>query len=276
MAPILTKLAKVLPSFISPSLLTLLTVPFSLAYLYYLSIGNYVLAIILLIVSALLDALDGALARLRGIASPRGALLDSSVDRINDVIYAFSLHYLGVPWPLVFLWGTGSILISLTRAAAEIERVKLEGFGLMERGDRVVALLLLILIHYAESKVTPVSFKYTNAFAAGLTALIWLTVFQRSLISGSRLAMWVGLNLSILTFVLLTKGMSQALGFFGYTGALTHIYIALRAKSLGLPYPLDQPDVILDSLMLLSFIYLMGTPSWIFAIIRLIRYLKKL
>ncbi len=274
--PFLKRLVKYIPSSVPPSALTLLTIPFSILYLYYIIEGKFVIAIAMLIASAILDALDGALARFRGIASPQGALLDSTVDRINDVIYSVSLYFLGVPWIVVFLWGTGSILVSLTRAAAEAEGSKLEGYGIMERGDRIVALLILILIHIAEYKFTPVSFKYTSAFAAGLTALIWLTVFQRSLLSGSRLAAWVGLNLSIITFVVLTKGMANLLGFLGYTGALTHIYVALRGRSLGLNYPADMPDIALDSLMLLSFIYLAGTPSWIFAITRFIRYFNML
>ena len=275
-SPLLKRIARHVPSFITPSMLTLSTIPFSLLYLYYIAKGEFLLAIVMLILSAILDALDGSLARLRGLASPRGALLDSTVDRINDVIYSISLYFLGVPWTIVFLWGSGSILVSLTRAAAEVEGVKLEGYGIMERGDRVVAILILILIHMAELKLEPVSFKYTTAFAAGLTALIWLTVIQRSSFSGSKLAAWVGLNLTIITFVLLTKGMDNLLGFLGYTGALTHIYVALRGKTLGLDYPVDMVDIALDSLMLLSFIYLAGTPSWIFSISRFVRYLREL
>ncbi len=275
-SPLLKQLARHIPSFISPSILTLSTIPFSLLYLYYIAKGEFLLAIAMLLISAILDVLDGAVARLRGIASPKGALLDSTVDRINDVIYSISLYFLGVPWTIIFLWGSGSILVSLTRAAAEVEGTKLEGYGIMERGDRIVALLVLILIHIAELRLEPVSFKYTTAFAAGLTALIWLTVIQRSLFSGSRLAAWIGLNLTIITFVLLTKGMSNLLGFLGYTGALTHVYVALRGKALGLDYPMDRVDIALDSLMLLSFIYLAGTPSWVFAILRFARYLREL
>ncbi len=275
-SPLLKLLVKRIPSFVKPSMLTLLTIPFSLLYLYYVVKGELLLAIIMLLISAILDALDGSLARLRGVASPQGALLDSTVDRINDVIYSISLYFLGVPWTIVFLWGSGSILVSLTRAAAEVEGIKLEGYGLMERGDRILALLILILIHIAELRFEPVSFKYTTAFAAGLAALIWLTVIQRSLFSGSKLAAWIGLNLTIITFVLLTKGMDNLLGFLGYTGALTHVYVALRGKALGLEYPMDMIDISLDSLMLLSFIYLAGTPSWIFSISRFVRYLREL
>lgn len=101
--------------------------------------------LLLLVLCALPDVLDGAVAKASGTAGPRGAFFDSVVDRVTD-----SLLLGGVAWylagehagriavlPLAVL--AASMLISYERAKAESLGFDARG-GLMERAERIIAL----------------------------------------------------------------------------------------------------------------------------------------
>ena len=104
-------------------------------------------AALLLLTSGLLDAIDGSVARVRSETSPRGALLDSVVDRLEDAMYAYGLLLLGLPQPLVYLLLTLSLLFSYVRARYEsLASQSLEGVGLMERGERILAISVVVLL----------------------------------------------------------------------------------------------------------------------------------
>jgi CDP-diacylglycerol--glycerol-3-phosphate 3-phosphatidyltransferase len=107
--------------------------------------GRLGLGLGLLVVSAVPDLLDGALAKASGRASPRGAFFDSVADRVTD-----SLLLGGFAWylarrhdaalvvlPLAVL--AASFLVSYERARAEALGFRAHG-GLMERGERIVGL----------------------------------------------------------------------------------------------------------------------------------------
>jgi CDP-diacylglycerol---glycerol-3-phosphate 3-phosphatidyltransferase len=112
--------------------------------------GNLPLGFALLLLTAIPDVLDGAVAKASGTASPRGAFFDSVVDRMSD---AFLLG--GVAWYLAAAHGgywpilpmavlASSMLISYERAKAEALGFDARG-GLMERAERLVALAIGLL-----------------------------------------------------------------------------------------------------------------------------------
>lgn len=131
---------------IDPNIVTLaglalaLAVPFS-ARLYGIS-GT----IITIMVSAVLDAVDGEIARISGRASARGAFLDSLCDRISDLSYLLAFALLGLDPLAVYIAAGSSLMISYARARAESLGIKVTGVGLMERGERVLALILILII----------------------------------------------------------------------------------------------------------------------------------
>jgi CDP-diacylglycerol--glycerol-3-phosphate 3-phosphatidyltransferase len=96
---------------------------------------------LLLALGGTADVLDGRLARARGLASPYGAFVDSTLDRFVEV-FAFLgfVHYLRA-----FAWGpllataaiTGSLLVSYARARGESVGVLCKE-GLMQRAERLV------------------------------------------------------------------------------------------------------------------------------------------
>ena len=112
-----------------------------------LLIGNnrLQLGLVFLILTAVPDLLDGAVAVAAGTTSKRGAFFDSTADRITD-----GLLLCGIAWHLADTKG-GTImllpmavlavtaLISYERAKAELLGYEAKG-GLMERAERMVVL----------------------------------------------------------------------------------------------------------------------------------------
>ncbi|MEM4970294.1 MAG: CDP-alcohol phosphatidyltransferase family protein [Sulfolobales archaeon] len=103
-------------------------------------------ALIAIAISSLLDAIDGEVARSSGRVSSRGAFLDSLCDRISDLAYIGSLMVLGVSPVLVYIAAGLSLLISYVRARAESLGIYISGVGLMERGERIFGLIIVMLI----------------------------------------------------------------------------------------------------------------------------------
>lgn len=105
---------------------------------------------LLLLVGGALDLLDGALARATGRASPGGALLDSTADRLSEAALFLGLliFYQGRSQELVilvYLAAVGSFLVSYVRARAEGLGLELRE-GLFTRAERVTLLALGLII----------------------------------------------------------------------------------------------------------------------------------
>src|SRR5688572_15360444 len=116
-----------------------------------IAVGQLHLGLALVILAALPDLFDGALAKASNTSSPRGAFFDSVVDRVTD-----ALLFGGVAWylidhenPRLAMVPVGilalSALISYQRAKAESLGLDAKG-GLMERAERIVALCFGLLI----------------------------------------------------------------------------------------------------------------------------------
>lgn len=120
--------------------------------------GSLRAGLLLLVLTAVPDVLDGAVAKASGTASPRGAFFDSVIDRVSDALLLG-----GVAWyldttqpgriavlPLAVL--AASMLISYERAKAESLGFDARG-GLMERAERLAFLAFGLLF---ESLLVPV------------------------------------------------------------------------------------------------------------------------
>ena len=130
---------------LTPNMVTLLGLLFSVATAYLIATERLVAAGILLLVSALFDHLDGALARLTDRVTVFGAFLDSVVDRMTEAMVLFGVLLLALSRGsdvlaiLVFLALGLSVLVSYTRARAEGLGVSGE-VGILTRAERVVLL----------------------------------------------------------------------------------------------------------------------------------------
>ena len=104
--------------------------------------GHSATAGLLLLISGILDTLDGTVARLGERSSKFGATLDSSLDR-----YVEMFVFMGITWHFkdthIFFWSflaiMGSMMVSYIRARAQSLGVQ-ELVGFMQRFERFVIL----------------------------------------------------------------------------------------------------------------------------------------
>lgn len=112
--------------------------------------GHMRLGLVLVILAALPDLLDGALAKASGSASQRGAFFDSVIDRVTDALLFGGLawFYASGASPrmalLPFAIMAVSSVISYQRAKAESLGLDAKG-GIMERAERIVLLCVGLL-----------------------------------------------------------------------------------------------------------------------------------
>ena len=105
--------------------------------------GRLFLGLVLVILAALPDLFDGALAKASGAASQRGAFFDSTVDRITDFLLmgGIAWYFASQESPhmalLPFAVAAVASVISYQRAKAESLGLDAKG-GLMERAERIV------------------------------------------------------------------------------------------------------------------------------------------
>ena len=141
---------------------------------------------IVMLFAGVLDLFDGALARSTGQDSPFGALLDSVVDRVSEIVvllglllyYAQSDSLPGVV--LVYLAVGGSVMVSYLRARSEGLGIDCK-VGVMTRPERVAALGFgLIVGHWVPVVVLVV--------LGVIAALTILTTVQRLFHTGRSLS----------------------------------------------------------------------------------------
>lgn len=103
----------------------------------------------LILLSGLIDAIDGVLARSTGRVSVFGGFIDSVSDRYSDAVVLSAIVYAGLCHPA---WGlaaiVGSLMVSYTRARAEAAGVKMAAVGFAERAERMVFLALTSMAAY--------------------------------------------------------------------------------------------------------------------------------
>ena len=81
---------------------TFLSIIFALISAYYITKENFLAAAMLFAIASIMDVIDGAVARDRGTASPRGGHLDNVVDRYVEFIIIIGLML--VNFPLYYNW----------------------------------------------------------------------------------------------------------------------------------------------------------------------------
>jgi CDP-diacylglycerol--glycerol-3-phosphate 3-phosphatidyltransferase len=134
---------------IEPDTLTYASLVICVASAPLVASGHFALGAAVIVFGSGLDALDGMVARARGVAGPSGAVLDSFVDRLADaapfiglaIFYRNRADTLAIPIVAML----ASSLVSYARAKADIYKLRLPN-GLMRRHERVVYLVLSLLI----------------------------------------------------------------------------------------------------------------------------------
>lgn len=159
----------------------------------FLGIDWYVAVIagsILLLVSGFFDIVDGSVARVTKQTSKNGAFLDSSFDKISEVVIFAGIAYGDLAdsfWCLVAI-GV-SILVSYTRARAESLGVELKGIGIGERAERmlILAIIGMIPLHLvAGESALPLTGMYWAVIMVSIVAGI--TLVQRIAATAKKLS----------------------------------------------------------------------------------------
>jgi CDP-diacylglycerol--glycerol-3-phosphate 3-phosphatidyltransferase len=109
--------------------------------------GRWVLlAVAVVVVSAVLDGVDGTVAILRGRVTRWGYVLDSGCDRVADACYLTALWLAGAPGPLCAAAGGVVLLLEYLRARAAAAGMSEVGvITVAERPTRVIVTAMFLL-----------------------------------------------------------------------------------------------------------------------------------
>lgn len=158
---------------INPNLLTVAGVSINILCGLLFGLGYFFWAGIILIVANLFDMLDGNVARLTGRVTRFGGFLDSSLDRLSDMVVFLGLMVFYARDTQfhstlnVFLAGAammGSVMVSYASARAESLIPKCD-VGFLRRPERVVLLIIGALSTHPSSQ---------NPFLNRMPAVLWI------------------------------------------------------------------------------------------------------
>jgi CDP-diacylglycerol--glycerol-3-phosphate 3-phosphatidyltransferase len=135
---------------VTPDQITVVALLGTLTGAAYIASGHLVLGGFLCWGFAMLDSVDGSLARARGITSPWGALLDSTCDRVSDgaIFGALVLHFAQAqPWiaRLALFCLVAGVVVSYVRARAEGLGLT-ANVGFAERAERLIIVLVGVIL----------------------------------------------------------------------------------------------------------------------------------
>lgn len=156
---------------ITPNQLTLAGLVLAVIAGILIAIGLLPLAALTLLLSGVLDALDGELARQSGSQTPWGAFLDSIADHYGD----FAV-YLGIAWQTLHSGDQATVLLTLVamfgslvgsqiRSRASMMGLDTKDVGFFARAERIIVFILGLLTGFLMPAVALL------AFANNLSAL---------------------------------------------------------------------------------------------------------
>jgi CDP-diacylglycerol--glycerol-3-phosphate 3-phosphatidyltransferase len=110
--------------------------------------GDWLAAALLIVAGSCMDGLDGLVARYADKNTSSGAILDSTSDRLTEIVWLFGILFFYVHHPVYSKWGmylsfiaiTGSLMVSYVRARCEGVNIPCK-IGLLQRPERVIILI---------------------------------------------------------------------------------------------------------------------------------------
>lgn len=156
----------------SPNFFTFLTLLFGLASAVLLAVHELGWALVTVIISGLMDVVDGAVAKATNRSSIFGGVFDSVTDRITETaLYAGFL----IGYPQLQL-SSFLAVISFLLSSYTFERIMEEGkvppgFILLERKERFLLILIGILL-------LPINIEYVSYILLFISAWSFFTIFS--------------------------------------------------------------------------------------------------
>jgi phosphatidylglycerophosphate synthase len=131
---------------LSPNFFTFLVLISGLIAAYFIYLGFFYWAILFIIISGLLDGIDGAVAKANNKETKFGALFDSVTDKITEISWYIALGLLNpLFWPLAAMAIAFFMLSSYISKHAKAVGGK-SGGGIMERKERLILIIIGLLV----------------------------------------------------------------------------------------------------------------------------------
>lgn len=168
-----------------PNTMTLLGLLGNMVAAYFLWRGNMTIGGLIILAVGPIDALDGAMARLRGMPTQFGAFVDSVTDRYSDLLmlggllmfYAGQANQLAVG--LAYAAAVGTVLVSYTRARAQSLGIETK-IGMLSRLERYIVLVPALILNL------PIVALWIMAIFTNITALQRIWDVRRQFHNGTR------------------------------------------------------------------------------------------
>lgn len=165
---------------ISPNMISWASLFFGILAGGVLAVGHFGFGAVFATISALLDSLDGMVARITGNSSDAGEVLDAAVDRYCEFFFFGGLLVYYGPVPalmlLTLLAMIGSFMVSYSTAKAEALQIA-PPKGAMRRPERATYLILgaalspITIPYLEEVRIVPIAFGHPMVIALGLVAI---------------------------------------------------------------------------------------------------------
>ncbi|MDP9197104.1 MAG: CDP-alcohol phosphatidyltransferase family protein [Thermoproteota archaeon] len=111
-----------------------------------------VIGSIFLLISGFFDIIDGSVARSTNKSTAKGSFIDSTYDKLAEIIVFIGISVGGLSNPVICLIAISmSMMVSYSRAKAESLGIDLRGIGLGERAERLLVISLMGLIPISNS-----------------------------------------------------------------------------------------------------------------------------
>jgi phosphatidylglycerophosphate synthase len=139
---------------VNPNILTILSFPASVVSGFFFYMGDYFLifASLFILISFILDVLDGHVARLAGKISKAGDFLDHGIDRYSDVAVLLGITFSSYCRILIGCLAIIAVLLtSYMGTLAQSVSTRREYGGILGRADRYFFLITMPLIQYVFS-----------------------------------------------------------------------------------------------------------------------------
>jgi phosphatidylglycerophosphate synthase len=137
------------------------------------------LAALLVIVSGVLDGLDGAVALRRGRARPLGAVVDATCDRVGDLLLVGVLAVGGAPPPWCAAVGAGVLLHEYVRARAQA--AGMAGVGAVTVAERPTRVIVVAAVSLGAG-ILPAGTPWTGWNWATVGAGLWTALAVAGLV----------------------------------------------------------------------------------------------
>lgn len=181
---------------IHPTVFTSIGLLLSITAGVFIALDNFLTAFIILWFAGAMDFIDGGVARYNKLESKKGSFIDSIADRVSDlavfggvIFRSFRVDDI-ITVAIGIIMVASTLLISYIRAKGESIGIKKMTVGIMERGERIMLLMILMFVgilvpNFGFTRPPPGGIMEAwglSYFSIGymvLTALCVITVIQR-------------------------------------------------------------------------------------------------